>query len=105
MKFAGYDFILIEGAAEKPVYLHITADAAQLKDAAELWGKDTAQTQDWLEQRHGKTIRTACIGPAAENLVKYAAIVTGRRTASRCGVGTVMEKPESPRPGRVQAIG
>ncbi len=90
MKFAGYDFILIEGKAEKPVYLYITADGAQLNDAGELWGKDTAQTQDWLEQRYGKATRTACIGPAAENLVKYASIVTGRRTASRCGVGTVM---------------
>jgi aldehyde:ferredoxin oxidoreductase len=90
MKFAGYDFILIEGKAEKPVYLYITTDGAQLKDARELWGKDTAQTQEWLEQHHGKTIRTACVGPAAENLVKYASIVTGRRTASRCGVGTVM---------------
>ena len=90
MKFAGYDFILIEGKSDKPVYLYITADGAQLKDAGELWGKDTAQTQDWLEQRYGKATRTACIGPAGENLVKYASIVTGRRTASRCGVGTVM---------------
>ena len=90
MKFAGYDFVLIEGKAEKPVYLYIAADGAHLMDAGELWGKDTAKTQDWLEQRYGKSIRTACIGPAAENLVKYAALVTGRRTASRCGVGTVM---------------
>jgi aldehyde:ferredoxin oxidoreductase len=90
MKFAGYDFILIEGKADKPVYLYITDDGTHLMDASELWGKDTAKTQDWLEQRYGKSIRIACIGPAAENLVKYAALVTGRRTASRCGVGTVM---------------
>lgn len=90
MKFAGYDFILIEGKADKPVYLHVSKDGAQLKDARELWGKDTAQTQDWLKERYGNATRTACIGPAAENLVKYASIVTGRRTASRCGVGTVM---------------
>jgi aldehyde:ferredoxin oxidoreductase len=90
MKFAGYDFILIEGKAEKPVYLYITADGAQLKDAGELWGKDTAQTQEWLKQRYGNATRTACVGPAAERLVKYSAIVSGRRTASRCGVGTVM---------------
>ena len=90
MKFAGYDFILIEGKAERPLYLYVTSDDVELKDAGELWGKDTAQTQDWLKERYGKAIRTACIGPAAENLVKYASIVTGRRTASRCGVGTVM---------------
>jgi aldehyde:ferredoxin oxidoreductase len=90
MKFAGYDFILIEGKAEKPVYLYVTMDACRIEDARELWGKDTEQTQEWLKQRYGKATRTACIGPAAENLVKYAAIVSGRRTASRCGVGTVM---------------
>ncbi|MGD0918179.1 MAG: aldehyde ferredoxin oxidoreductase family protein [Thermodesulfobacteriota bacterium] len=90
MKFAGYDFILIEGKAEKPVYLYITADGAQLRDAGELWGRDTAQTQDWLSRNYGKDVRTACIGPAAEKLVRYSAIVTGRRTASRCGAGTVM---------------
>lgn len=90
MKFAGYDFILIEGKAEKPVYLYVTTDGAQLNDARELWGKDTAYTQDWLIENHGKDVRTVCVGPAAENLVKYSAIVSGRRTASRCGVGTVM---------------
>jgi aldehyde:ferredoxin oxidoreductase len=90
MKFASYDFILIEGKAEKPVYLYVTMDGCRIEDARELWGKDTEQTQEWLKQRYGKATRTACIGPAAENLVKYAAIVTGRRTASRCGVGTVM---------------
>jgi aldehyde:ferredoxin oxidoreductase len=90
MKFAGYDFITIEGKADRPVYLYVTSDGAQLKDARELWGKNTVYTQDWLSRQHGDGVRTACIGPAGENLVKYAAIVTGRRTASRCGVGTVM---------------
>ncbi len=90
MKFAGYDFILIEGKAERPVYLYVTTDGAQLRDAGELWGKDTAYTQDWLIQNYGRDTRTACIGPAAEKLVKFSAIVSGRRTASRCGIGTVM---------------
>ena len=75
---------IIEGKAEKPVYLYVTKDGGQIEDARELWGKDTAATQEWLYQRHGKDTRVACIGPAGENLVKYAAIVTGRRTASRC---------------------
>ena len=79
MKFAGYDFILIEGKTDKPLYLYINAEGAVLKDAGQLWGKDTAQTQDWLEDQHGKSTRTACIGPAAENLVKYGSIVTGRK--------------------------
>lgn len=90
LKFAGYDYIIIEGKAEKPVYLNISPEGCEIKSAAELWGKNTDKTQAWLIQRHGKGVRTACIGPAGENLVKYAAIVTGRRTAARCGVGAVM---------------
>ena len=90
LKFAGYDYIIIEGKADKPVYLYITPDAARIEDARDLWGKTTGVTQEWLSQRHCQETRTACVGPAAEKLVRYAAIVSGRRTASRCGVGTVM---------------
>ena len=90
LKFAGYDFIIIEGIAEKPVYVHLTKDDCQIHDAGDLWGKETKETQQILEQQHGKKSRTACIGPAGENLVKYAAIVSDRRTAGRCGTGTVM---------------
>ena len=90
IKFAGYEFILVEGKAERPVYIHLTRDACRIQPADELWGKDTVVTQEWLSQRHGLNTRVACIGPGGENLVKYAAIVTNRRTASRCGVGAVM---------------
>jgi len=90
MRFAGYDFILIEGRSEKPVYVHVTREGCNIHDAGELWGRNTAETQDWFYERHGKNTRVACIGPGGEKLVRYAAIVSGRRTASRCGVGTVM---------------
>ncbi len=90
LKFAGYEIIIIEGRAEKPVYLSITPDGCNIVDAAEIWGKDTKETQEWLTQQHGRNTRTACIGPAGENLVKYAAVVSDRRTAGRCGTGTVM---------------
>ncbi len=90
LKFAGYDFILVEGESEKPVYLHLTSDECKIHDASDLWGKNTEETQGCLCQRYGGNTRVAGIGPAGESLVKYAAIVTGKRTASRCGVGTVM---------------
>jgi aldehyde:ferredoxin oxidoreductase len=90
IKFAGYEFILVEGKADRPVYIHLTRDACRIEPADELWGKDTAVTQEWLTQHHGLNTRVACIGPGGENLVKFAAIVTHRRTASRCGVGAVM---------------
>jgi aldehyde:ferredoxin oxidoreductase len=90
LKFAGYEIIIVEGKAEKPVYLHLTPDGCRILDAGEIWGKDTKETQAWLSQQHGKNTRTACIGPAGENLVKYAAVVSDRRTAGRCGTGAVM---------------
>ncbi|MFH1650543.1 MAG: aldehyde ferredoxin oxidoreductase family protein [Chloroflexota bacterium] len=89
LKFAGYDFLLLEGKAERPVYLHITPENCEIKDAGELWGKDTKVTQDILLKRHGKDTRFACIGPAGEKLVRYASVVSGRRTAGRCGTGAV----------------
>lgn len=90
LRFAGYEFLIIEGKAEKPAYIHITPDGCQVLDAGEIWGKDTQKTQEWLLQKHGSNTRTACIGPAGEKLVRYAAIVSERRTAGRCGTGTVM---------------
>jgi len=90
LKFAGYEFIIIEGKAEKPVYVHLTRDGCQILDAGKIWGKDTREAQQWLVQQHGRDTRMACIGPAGERLVKYAAIVSDRRTAGRCGTGAVM---------------
>ncbi len=90
LKFVGYEFIVIEGKAEKPVYLHLTREGCLIHDATEIWGQDTKVTQQWLTERYGKNTRIACIGPAGEKLVKYAAIVSNRRTAGRCGTGTVM---------------
>jgi aldehyde:ferredoxin oxidoreductase len=90
LKFAGYEIIIVEGKADRPVYLHIDSEGCKILDAGEIWGKDTKVTQSWLNEQHGKNTRTACIGPAGENLVKYAAVVSDRRTAGRCGTGTVM---------------
>jgi aldehyde:ferredoxin oxidoreductase len=90
MKFSGNDLIILEGKAESPVYLSISPQSSEIRAAGELWGKNTGETQTMLKEMHGKNARIACIGPAGENLIKYAAIVTGTRTASRCGIGTVM---------------
>jgi len=85
LKFAGYEIIIIEGKAEKPVYIHVTENGAEIKDASAIWGTDTRETQLRITETHGKNTRIACIGPAGEKLVKYAAVVSDRRTAGRCG--------------------
>ena len=90
MRFSGYECVLIEGKADRPVYIHLSDRGCKIEFADELWGKDTLETQEWLLQRHGRNTRVACIGPAGENLVKYASIASARRTASRCGAGAVM---------------
>lgn len=90
MKFAGLDAILVEGSAAQPVYLFIDGTQAELRDARDLWGLDTQETRERLETKHEGRLEVACIGPAGEKLVRYATITNGRRTASRCGVGTVM---------------
>ncbi|MDP2268389.1 MAG: aldehyde ferredoxin oxidoreductase C-terminal domain-containing protein, partial [Deltaproteobacteria bacterium] len=90
LMWVGYAFISIEGRAKKPVYIHFNGDTPGILDAADLWGKEVTKTQELIQQKHGKDTRAVCIGPAGEKLVRYAAIFSDRRSASRCGVGTVM---------------
>ncbi|MTI96505.1 MAG: aldehyde:ferredoxin oxidoreductase [Firmicutes bacterium] len=86
LRKAGWDGIIIRGRAEQPVYIEISEAGVKFHDARELWGKDTEQTQAMLPRQAGKLV----IGPAGENLVHYASIVSQERVAGRCGVGAVM---------------
>jgi aldehyde:ferredoxin oxidoreductase len=90
MKHAGYDLIILEGKAAAPIYIHIDADGVHFLEAAELWEMDYRRLQAQLKDKHGDRTESACIGPAGENLVRYAVIHSGERTASRGGMGTVM---------------
>jgi len=91
MKKAGYDGIAISGASSKPVYLVIEDDKVEIKDAADLWGKDCYETTDILEERHGAKADMLEIGPAGENLVKFASVLNGKwGFIGRCGGGAVM---------------
>ena len=90
MKKAGWDFILFNGKSKEPVFLKIFDKEIEFSNADNLWGKECIQTHDWIQENVGKT-RTAVIGPAGENLVKYSAITfDGHRHAGRCGTGAVM---------------
>ncbi|MBD3338906.1 MAG: aldehyde ferredoxin oxidoreductase [Candidatus Lokiarchaeota archaeon] len=91
LKKAGFDGIIITGASKEPVYLEITENNAELKDASELWGKGTLETDEILKEKSGdKFTRVACIGQAGENLVKYAIIASEEKAAGRTGMGAVM---------------
>jgi aldehyde:ferredoxin oxidoreductase len=91
LRSAGLDGVLISGRSEHPVYLHIGDDGAELKAAKDLWGLDTALTDQRLRKRLGQTTRVACIGTAGEKLSLMAGIFTdGLRAAARSGLGAVM---------------
>ena len=91
IKNAGYDFIAVHGQADKPTYLYLDQEGVQFLAADGLWGLDTFATQDKIWDKYGKThTHIACIGPAGEKLVKFAAIIHEKRAAARGGVGTVM---------------
>lgn len=92
MKKAGLDAIVIEGRAQKPVYLCIENDYIALRDANNLWSYTTHETTDKIKDETGnKNVSVACIGPAGEKLVKFASIINDKhRAAGRGGVGAVM---------------
>ncbi len=92
LKFAGYDMLVITGAADSPVTLWIDNGEASLEDASGLWGLDTIETEAAIRKRkNDDKIKVACIGPAGENGVRYASIqVTPNRSLARSGIGTVM---------------
>lgn len=92
LKFAGYDLLILEGKSPKPVYLFINDGNVEIRDASQYWGKGVNYTEDNLRSELGLPgLRIASIGPAGENLVKFACIMNDKhRAAGRSGVGTVM---------------
>ena len=92
LKFAGYDHIIVKGASDTPVYLWISDDTVELRDASQLWGKTIDQTEATIRSTHNdEDIRVASIGPAGEHLVRFAAIMVDKtRAAGGGGIGAVM---------------
>lgn len=91
LKYAGWDGIIFEGQSPSPVYLWIYNNQVELRPAEELWGKDVNTCTDMLRTLTDEEAKVACIGPAGENLVKFACIMNEyHRAAGRSGVGAVM---------------
>lgn len=86
---AGYDAIVVQGRAEGPSYLAVSDEGSDIRDAGDLWGKLTGETNRTLEERQGGKV--AAIGPAGERGALIAnVIVNGRRALGRGGLGALM---------------
>ena len=91
LKKAGYDAIILKGKCKSRRWLEIAEDQFIFHDADELWGTTTGECQEKLVALIGKkNIGKLCIGPAGENLVKYAAVISDERAAGRTGMGAVL---------------
>jgi aldehyde:ferredoxin oxidoreductase len=86
LKKAGLDGIIITGKASRPSTIEIIDGEVRILDASNLWGMDAEKTQEEFYMGYGKLV----IGPAGENLVRYACALSGERVAGRCGAGAVM---------------
>ncbi len=91
IKRAGYDMVIVEGKAEKPVYLWINKGKAEIRDATDLWGKNVKETDAIMKENTHPDAGTLEIGPAAEKLSLISNITfDGHRAAGRTGVGAVL---------------
>ena len=90
-KWAGFDAIVIKGRAEEPIYLLFREQSLEFTSAKDLWGKSIYETEEILLETYGKRASILSIGPAGENLVRYACISNNKwRQAGRSGGGSVM---------------
>ncbi len=92
LKQAGFDAIILEGNASRPVYLWIKDQKVELRDASRLWGLEIKKSQDnILNELKDDSVKVAQIGPGGEKQVRYACVVNDmHHVAGRCGMGAVM---------------
>jgi len=91
LKAAGYDGVIVSGAAQTPKYLYIGEDKVELRDASHVWGKGIRDTEDILRRESGhQDARIGCIGPAGENLIRAAMLVNDYNHTAAHGLGAVM---------------
>ncbi|HEY3316760.1 MAG TPA: aldehyde ferredoxin oxidoreductase family protein [Bacillota bacterium] len=90
LRMAGFDALVVTGRADRPVYLLAEAGRVEIRPAGDLWGRTTDEAEKILRERHQGS-RVASIGPAGENLVRFAAVINDYgRAAARSGMGAVM---------------
>jgi aldehyde:ferredoxin oxidoreductase len=119
LKGAGFDGLIVTGRAEKPVYLHLEKGKAEIRDASQLWGKDSYETQRLIKKELGDdNLSVACIARGGEKQTRYASIMNDKgRSAGRCGRGALMgsknlkavaaagdSKPKLADPAKIRAL-
>jgi len=95
LRKAGYDAIIVQGVSEKPVYLWIHNGTVEIRDAINLWGLGVVDCRDKIQQSLDiKNVRTAIIGLAGENMVRYACVLNDvpRRGKDRYGSSNGFQK-------------
>ena len=90
LRHAGFDAIIVEGASKQPVFLWASDGKAEIKNAKDLWGLTTTETERVVKDDCDQRARTVSIGPGAENLVKFGCIIEEGHAAGRSGLGCVM---------------
>ena len=93
LRFAGYDGVAFTGRAEQPVYLWINDGRVEIRPASSLWGLDSHETAQRIQDETDPKALVACVGPAGENGVRIAGVMFlghGERTAGRGGMGALM---------------
>ena len=90
LKKAGYDALIITGRSAKPVYLMISDDGVEIRDASHLWGKDSAETEEILKGELGNSFSIGAIGPAGENLCMGGMVMSDRNHSfGHSGIGSI----------------
>ncbi|MEM5790083.1 MAG: aldehyde ferredoxin oxidoreductase family protein, partial [Syntrophobacteraceae bacterium] len=92
IKWAGWDVIMLRGKSPKPVYIAVTNDKVEIRDAKAIWGKDTYESEEFMKKDlKDDEYKTMVIGPAGERGVFYSCIIVDRfRAAGRSGGGAVL---------------
>ncbi len=91
LRGAGYDGLFVTGVSDRPVYLYLNGQQAEVREAGALWGLDTVQTEEAIREATSPEVQVACIGPAGERISLISGVVNdGGRIAARCGLGAVM---------------
>ncbi|MBO3802472.1 MAG: hypothetical protein JTT11_01130 [Candidatus Brockarchaeota archaeon] len=92
LKYAGFDGLVIKGRAERPAYVLVMDGKVEVRGAEDIWGLGTHSTERRMKERHGRRAQVVSIGPAGENLVRFAAIVSHSPEAAsgHSGFGAVM---------------